>query len=184
MIDKNELRRTFLNIRKNLSPEEIKTFSSEVVENIKKNPVYQSAKTVGLFHPIHNEVNLLSLLEDKSKRFCFPKVINQETLDMDFYEVGNEFSQGVFNIYEPDGTKIEKTEIDLILVPGLIFSRNGHRIGYGKGYFDVYLKDYFGMKIGACYHFQVIDYIESSITDVPLQRIITNQEDICIQQLS
>ena len=61
----------------------------------------------------------------------------------------------------------------IVLVPGIAFSRNGDRIGYGAGYFDRFLAESEGISIGLGYDFQIVDRIPSEPHDVPVHMVVT-----------
>ena len=68
--------------------------------------------------------------------------------------------------------------IDLIIVPGVIFDREKNRLGYGKGYYDRYLSNKDIYKIGICFSDQVIDLLPSESHDIKMNIIITEKEKI------
>lgn len=142
-----------------------------------------------LYSAIRNEVNTdeyFAYLINKAKKIYYPRVSGDE---MSFYRVRSldELNCGSFNINEPDMTR-EYTEADgraLMIVPGLGFSDNGYRIGYGKGFYDRYLSSFTKrdtvMAVGVGYDFQLL----SSVTfedeyDVPLDGVITDKREVFI----
>lgn len=181
MWTKKELRTHILELRKELQPSSIQMMSDVIVNKIRSLPVYQNAKIVTLFYPLEGEVNLLSLLED-DKTFCFPKIENFTEGKMSFYQKGEVFFQtSKFGLTEPTGEHMKKEEIDLYIIPGLAFSRKGDRLGFGKGFYDRYLENALGYKLGVGFDFQIVDDMEHDSYDVILNQIITNQEELCTQ---
>ena len=110
-------------------------------------------------------------------KFLYPKT-DFETQEMEAIEVNADtaFQKNGWNIYEPmDGTVTDAMAIDMIFVPLIIFDKRGYRIGYGKGFYDEYLKRCKPdcLKVGFCY-FEPIDLIEDTHEfDVPLNLCIT-----------
>ena len=70
----------------------------------------------------------------------------------------------------------KENNIDVILVPGLAFDRNGGRMGFGKGYYDRLLESSKAVKIGLCYDFQILEKIPTESHDVPMNFVITEKE--------
>lgn len=171
---KKELRKKLLNIRKELSKLEVSNYSKNIINKIKNSQEFKDAKVIGLYYPIKNEVDLLELLKE-NKAYCFPRVLGDE---MDFYLVNSldDFHLGAFNVLEPnfDLKKIEKNEMDIIYIPCVGMSNKGYRIGYGKGYYDKYLKNYQNRKIAVCYNFQIVDESFEEEFDVRVDEIISN----------
>lgn len=82
---------------------------------------------------------------------------------------------GAFNICEPQEKIIfPKKDIDIFLVPGVVFDKEGNRKGRGKGYFDRFLVEVKGKKpiIGLCYENQVVEKIETNIWDISVDFVI------------
>ena len=110
-------------------------------------------------------------------KFLYPKT-DFERQEMEAIEVNADtaFQKNGWNIHEPmDGTVTDAMAIDMIFVPLIIFDKHGYRIGYGKGFYDKYLKRCRPdcLKVGFCY-FEPIDLIEGTHEfDVPLNLCIT-----------
>ena len=122
--------------RQRIAGEDKKRSESRIITRIRALPQYREARVIALYVPVRGEVDLLPLLEDTSKTTLFPKVHGE---DLAFYPAAciDTFVPGRFGIPEPpEGPVFPIRDIDLIFVPGISFDRTGHRIGYGKGYYD------------------------------------------------
>ena len=155
--------------RLELSRDDVLAYSNNVVEKIKKLDFYNVDMTIGLYMPINNEIEI----KLENKKVCYPKVIGN---DLSFF-IPNSFKKGYFDILEPIGKKIDKKDIDIIIVPLLYFDKNNNRVGYGKGFYDRYLSDYRGITIGVAYDFQEVDNIDTKPSDVKLNYIIKGELD-------
>ncbi len=125
-------------------------------------------KIVGIYYPLQDEINLLPLIDlYKEITFVFPKT-NHE---IEFrYVDAKGFKKGKFNLSEPQGKVIDKNDIDLIIVPALAINKKNHRIGYGKGYYDSYLKDYLNETLVLIKKEFVFDF-EPSKNDVIIKEV-------------
>lgn len=122
--------------RKNLN---IKECSKKLVKQIRTFEIYQNSQNVMIYYPIQTEYNLLELLED-NKNFLFPKTNENEIIPV-LYDMSKGFKKGKFDINEPIGNEIKDYKnIDLIILPALACDKRGNRLGYGKGYYDKFLK--------------------------------------------
>ena len=98
---------------------------------------FKHAQNVMLFYPIKYEVNLLELLK-LDKNYSFPCIRNDEIVP---YINNNHFCTGKYKIQEPLDSQLQNIEeLDLVIVPAICVDNNGNRIGYGKGYYDRFLK--------------------------------------------
>jgi 5-formyltetrahydrofolate cyclo-ligase len=177
---KADLRAQMRTLREQLTKPDVAAFSNAIVQKIAATDWYKEAQTIAIFYPLSTEVNLLELMNHPEKRFVFPRIVDKKQKQMAFAVLDRGFVPGVFGTSEPDGLMVYPQAIDLILVPGLCFSRQGDRIGYGAGYYDNYLRTYPGRTIGVGYSFQLLDHLPKESHDVLLDRILTVTEDVCI----
>lgn len=106
--------------------------------------------------------------------WAFPKLLGDS---MDFYQA-EEFSLNTeFHVLEPtDGKLISKTEFNGLMIPGLLFDNRGYRLGRGKGYYDKYLVDFKGIKVGVCHKEQfLLRPLPIEKWDQMMNSVITNE---------
>ena len=178
---KNQLKESIIEKRNSLSKEEIREKSSQIKNKLFNLKHYKNSKTIMFFVSFNSEVNTHEMIKDalKNKIVVVPKVVQHEIEPSVIIDFDNLIS-GKFGILEPiEAMKIAHKNIDLVLVPGVIFDKEGHRIGYGFGYFDKFLKKVpKAIKIGLAFDFQVVDKIPREMHDVPVDMIVTEKRVI------
>ena len=172
-MDKITLRKTIMKQRNKLSQEEVVKKSKSICEKILRLPEYKSSKVVYLYYPINNEVDLRLVAEDcvkTGKTMAFPKVIDGQ---IEFYVAKSEddFEPGAYNIPEPK-ENVKAPKADLLLAPGVAFSTDAMRVGYGGGMYDRFLSQNSVHSIGVCYSFQVLTRVPTLAHDERLDEII------------
>lgn len=136
MHDKSQLRKAMLLRRQAIAEDELKRHEPAIIKHILALPCYGNASSMALYMPIRGEVSLLSLWQPELRKILFPKV-SGDNLAFSSAASVKDFRQGAYGILEPISHRnMELNEIDLIFVPGVAFDRYGHRLGYGKGYYD------------------------------------------------
>ena len=166
---KVNLRREMIEMRKSLNLKN----GEEFTKIIKSLDCYKEAKTVMIYMPIKGEADVTGLLGDE-KIFLTPVTEGDEISPS---VVNGEFVTGSFNVPEPCDRQIfDKDKIDIVLVPGVAFDKCGNRMGYGKGYYDRFLKDMKALKIGVCHSFQLRDNVPNEEHDVKMDMIVTERE--------
>ena len=135
------------------------------------------AKRIGIYCSTKGEVDTYGLMEhwfwDEDITIATPRVHGD---DMDFYKISSfrDLALGRFGILEPQtDNKIEPRDLDVIIIPMVAFDDYKHRIGYGKGYYDRYLKRTSARKIGIAFAFQEVDEISVDPFDVDCDIVIT-----------
>ncbi len=124
-----------------------------------------------------DEVNWQLELSDFADKLAFPGT--NENGEMIFFHTRYDDLIGtrVFGV-TIKSPKADAREVvpDLLLVPGLGFSRTGERLGRGKGFYDKYLKNFNGLKIGICTREQILDQVPTENHDVKMDGLITDNE--------
>lgn len=179
-MDKNELRKKSLLIRKELKNKKNKSLA--IINKIANDDHFKKAKIVALYYPKKDEVDIKDLIIialKENKIVCLPRVFSNE--EMCFIKINciEELELGNFNIYEPKYNEvniINKSLIDLFIVPGVSFDESKNRLGYGKGYYDRYLKNVNGYKIGITFKelFLKKNSIIAGLTDIKMDKIISD----------
>ena len=179
---KKQLKESILEKRNSLPKEEIIEKSNEIKNNLFSLEQYKKSKTVMFFVSIRSEVYTHEMVKDalKNKTVIVPKVEGNEIEPSMIIDFDNLIPCGKFQILEPmDTMKIAHKRIDLVAVPGIAFDKEGHRIGYGYGYYDKFLRKVpNAAKIGLCFDFQVVDKIPREAHDVPVDMIVTEERVI------
>ena len=149
VMTKQELRNRYLQRRNDLSVQERKEKSIQVLQNLQKLPEFQKAEGVLIYLNYRSEVETIpfveELLQQKEKRIFVPKVCG---MDIRFYEIASmeDVKSGYQGILEPkEGTEefsAKKLDIHkyLMVLPGSVFDRKCNRMGYGKGFYDRFMK--------------------------------------------
>lgn len=143
---------------------------------------WSTTHVLGSFYPSENQAEPNSLLLVKYLQFFIPSltvaypIINEQDFSMEFYQATEELTMNKWGIHEPLPLKpIQPDELDTFLVPLIGFDPNGHRIGYGKGYYDRYFArlDQPVKRIGISYFEPIANIEDTHQFDVPLSHCIT-----------
>ena len=150
-----------------------------IVSALSESSYFKRARIILFYLPIHGEVDISQLFNKYKgkKKFVLPRVCKNGNLNLHFITDLSETENGAFNIKEPLGNLKEASpkDLDLILVPGTVFAKDGHRIGYGKGFYDRLLKNTSAIKIGIAYEFQIVENIPAQSHDSPMDLIATEK---------
>jgi len=176
---KNKLKEEILEKRNSLSIDDVLEKSKKIESNLFALEDYTSSKTVMYFVSFGNEVYTHDMIREalKNKTAIVPKIVQNEIEPSLIISLDNLIPSGHFDILEPiELMKIAYKNIDVVLVPGIVFDEYGHRIGYGYGYYDKFLKKVpKAIKIGLAFDFQVVDRIAIEVHDVPVDFIVTEK---------
>jgi 5-formyltetrahydrofolate cyclo-ligase len=182
---KRSIRRSMLAHRKSLTPEEFRSASLRIQKSFLETVNYSRACSIIVYSPIHQEVDTELIVRsalESGKRVAFPVVVGHELVFREVQDISS-LQRGAFGILEPcpTGKVVVPEDSDILILPGIAFDLNGHRIGYGKGYYDKTLHriEGHGKIVGLCYDFQLVDEILGEAHDVKMDLIITDKRIIC-----
>ena len=178
---KQEMRALLIQKRRMLTKEECKQLSNQIIERLEDNPTFQQAKSILIYYPIQNEVDLLPLVKKykHEKLILFP-VVHRKEMTANPYEGNHNMHRNKIGIPEPT-TAPYQGKIDLILTPAVAFDKKGNRLGRGGGYYDRFLKKVSHAKlIGVGYDFQLVDSVPVKRHDQKVEQIILPSQTILI----
>ena len=175
-MDKTVLRKQIREKKRAMTDGQIEHASRCLEEQFVDSPMYRAASTIYGYLPYNQEVRTIPILQqalDEGKRVAVPKVYGDE---MKFIYL-NDLSaveKGYAGIPEPvaDGP-VAEDRTALVLMPGLAFDPQGHRIGYGGGYYDKFLAaEPNHPTIALCYDFQMVEYLKTEEFDVNVDCVL------------
>ncbi len=175
---KSELRRAIRAEIRSLSVEERAEAARQIAAEIESDERFRAAQTIAAFMPLGDEPPLREAVERwaQSKRVVVPKI---EGDDMRFYDFrAEQMASGAFGIEEPQHAVLCSAEqIEVMVVPGVAFTRSGARMGRGRGYYDRYLgaaEAAHIYKIGTCFACQLTDELPTESYDVAMDRVVAH----------
>tara|TARA_B100001057_G_scaffold211878_1_gene212286 strand:+ start:3886 stop:4461 length:576 start_codon:yes stop_codon:yes gene_type:complete len=181
--NKSELRNTYSLKRKNLSIYQINQRSILISKKLLDIPIWDKEfYHIFLTSKKNNEIEtkfILSMLAKKNKKVVVPRLVDLDNLEHILLTRQTSLKENSYGIPEPqkyNNKIIFPQELDVIIVPLYVFDLNGNRVGYGKGYYDRFLKSCRddAIKIGVSL-FEPVKFISDiSITDVALNYAITS----------
>lgn len=173
---KKEFRKKCIDIRNKLD-------NIDLEEKILNTYEYKNSKTVFIYVSFGSEVNTLPLIEKALMEktvlvpLCLDKSGNMIACKINSI---SDLKEGMFGILEPKSKEEYIGKIDFSVVPGVAFSYEGKRIGYGKGYYDRFLSRYDTFSVGICHDELLFKEIPSDSFDAKLNMIITNKREVRI----
>ena len=186
-MEKAELRKLMLQRRRSLPVEEVQQRSQRIANLFFQRFQLQPGQTVHVFLPIirNNEVNTWAIierlrLEHPEVRVAVPVTdAAQNVLTHHCLTEESVLVENPWGIPEPQNAQIiHAQEVDVVLIPLLAFDKAGHRVGYGKGFYDRFLADCRPdvLKIGLSLEPPVEGIADPNPFDVPLDYAVTPEE--------
>ena len=175
-MNKTELRKSIRTRKRAMTEAEIREKSEELGRLFLQSEEYRNARSIYGYLPYNQEVRTVAMLEQAlrdGKRVAVPKCYGDE-MRFIWMEDLSLVEKGYAGIPEPiaDGP-IADDETALVLMPGMAFDREGHRIGYGGGFYDKFLaREENHPKVALCYDFQMVPYLETEQYDIPVDKVI------------
>ena len=175
-MDKKELRRSIRERKRAMTEEEIVQRSEKLGKLFVQSEAYKNAKTIYGYLSYNQEVRTVPMLEQAlrdGKRVAVPKVYGDEMKFL-YLDDLTKVSKGYAGIPEPiaDGPVADDTTA-LVLMPGLAFDPQGHRIGYGGGFYDKFLAaEPNHPTLALCYEFQMLPVLDTEEHDIPVDTVL------------
>ena len=180
---KQILRKELIVKRLGISPSENLEYSKVICSNFEKLATYRYADGYLMYFPLRNEVNVkiaMEMLLKKGKKIYLPRCSKSGEGIMDFFEICSfdDLEEGAFKVMEPK-EYCQRVEVfsnnTVCIVPGIAFDQKGYRLGYGKGYYDRFLRDYKGTKIGVVFSDFLFDTLPRGKYDTAVDVLVTEK---------
>ncbi len=187
-MNKSELREYYSQKRSSLNNLEIKKLNNIIFSKFINSNIYKNSNKIMIYISFDSEIDthrLINQILSDGKRVIVPITDskNNKLIPSELYSM-EELELGFYNILTPKTEFIrvfDKTKLDLIIVPGIVFDKTGYRLGYGGGYYDKFLHDLKNIpKISLCYDFQLIDSVPKESYDIPVNYILTDKRSVII----
>ena len=177
-MDKAELRKEMRNCKRQFTAQQLHELSFAVIQRLLNNTHLKEARTILLYHSLPDEVDTHTIVDSllmSGKTILLPRVTGDSTMELRRYTGPRDLAQGAFGIMEPAGRVFtDYASIDLAVVPGMAFDREGNRMGRGKGYYDRLLPMLtHTYKIGICFPFQMVESVPCDEHDARMDEVIT-----------
>lgn len=175
-MDKKTLRAKIREQKRAMSEEEIRERSEKLGQLFADSQLYREATTIYGYLPYNQEVRTVPMLEralKDGKRVAVPKVYGDEMKFIYMTDL-TQVEKGYAGIPEPveDGP-VAEDQTALVLMPGLAFDKEGHRIGYGGGFYDKFLAaEPNHPTLALCYEFQMVKELPTEEFDIPVDSVL------------
>lgn len=172
-MNKQILRNKYREIRKNIKDKEKQ--DNIIFNRIINLEEYKQSDLILIYVSLKDEVDTIELIKyslKKDKRVAVPKC---ESDDIVFYYINGleDLVEGKFGILEPKTNEVvDNFDNSICIIPGIAFDKQNNRIGYGKGFYDRFLENYSGVKIGLTYKECICDKMDSEINDIKMNKVI------------
>jgi 5-formyltetrahydrofolate cyclo-ligase len=164
--------------RKSMTAEAVDAKSDAIFMKIKELGMGFFMDPVFIYLSFNNEPDtyrIIAYFLENGVTVSVPVIVSKDMIKAVVIDSTDDLAVNRFGIYEPkQGREIDSENLGCIFVPGLAFGKDLGRIGFGRGYYDNYLRDTQAKKIGLAYDFQILPVIPSEANDVKMDMIITD----------
>ena len=175
-MDKKELRKKIREQKRAMTEEQIVAASARLGELFLACEQYKNAKTIYGYLPYNQEVRTVPMLEQAmkdGKRVAVPKCYGEE-MRFIYMDDLSKVEKGYANIPEPIADEpVAEDKTSLVLMPGMAFTTDGKRMGYGGGFYDKFLAaepDH--PTVALCYDFQMVEDLPTEDYDIPVDCVL------------
>lgn len=182
-MDKGAIRAIMLHRRSTMLPDQVARLSHFAQQRLLATELFAAAQSLALYSPVRNETATNKVFDvacRQGKQVYYPRVTGDR---LHFVQINSpaQLVSGSFGVLEPAANLRNSQQTpELILVPGIAFDRRGHRLGYGRGFYDRYLaccSDQV-VRVGFAYSFQLCDALPVGAGDQPVDALVTDTQTI------
>lgn len=179
METKKEIRHKIIRLRKEMDPLVWQQATNDITERVINHPRFLEETDIYCYANYNGEVGTSSIMEEAwklGKSVWFPRI---EGSKMNFYlvESKDDLQPGAYGILEPTGNHIADGEGGLLIMPGVAFDEECHRIGYGGGFYDKYLEKHPNLHaIAIAFELQMYRELPFEEHDIKPEKVVTEKQ--------
>ena len=180
METKKDIRKRILEVRSRMSENERWAKSHIICKTVTTHPFFLAAKNIYCYLPVKGEVDTREIVQvawELGKNVAAPRILGDE-MEFFYFQSYEELEVDKYNIPAPKPGNAAVTEASaLVIVPGAVFDKQRHRIGYGKGYYDRFLARHTNCNtIAIGFDLQVLEHIPCEAHDRCPELLITEEK--------
>ena len=181
---KKQLRASLKQKRAEISELDRETYSKSIADRLFELKEIQDANVVFAYISYATEVmthEILKKLLAEGKKVVVPKILSSKKMVAQHFVSWDDLKPGTLGILTPKNGEITHEPVDVAITPGLGFTEQGHRIGFGAGYYDRWFATHeVRLKVAIAFEEQVIESLPTEDTDIPVDLILTEKRNIKI----
>lgn len=180
---KNDIRQAFIARLRQLDPTTKQNEEKKLYTKLFVQQAWLDAKTVAVTMSMGFEIDTHPIIlrgQEEGKQVLVPRTLPDHQMEFVTVDESSQFAETSFGVMEPVGGKVLKPDqIDLVIVPGVAFTKSGKRLGFGGGYYDRYLAAYKGNTIALALDVQLADEDAwtSEKTDIKVDTVVSSGDD-------
>ena len=162
---KRNLRNQYKQYRLDLPADVKADYDKKICDALMQLVSFKYSDTILMYAPIEGEIDVMPIAEcalRMGKKVAFPRCVEEpRNLDFKYISSIDELRSGSYSIAEPteDMESVKDLSRSICIIPGIVFDKEGYRVGYGKGYYDRFLAVYDGTKFGLAYSECILDSV-------------------------
>ena len=162
---KRNLRNQYKQYRLDLPADVKADYDKKICDALMQLVSFKYSDTILMYAPLEGEIDVMPIAEralEMGKKVAFPRCIEEpRNLDFKYISSIDELKAGSYSIAEPteDMESVKDLSRSICIIPGIVFDKEGYRVGYGKGYYDRFLAVYDGTKFGLAYSECILDSV-------------------------
>ena len=173
-MDKSALRKEISAKKRSLTSRQIEAASAALAQHLFSHPLYRQADCLYAYLSYNQEVRTAAIIQrawEDGKKVAVPKIFD-DRMEFVYIEENSPIETGYKGIPEPAENRIAHEPSALVLMPGLAFTAQGQRMGYGGGFYDRFLAQEPHPTVALCYDFQMLEHLETEEHDIPVNTVL------------
>lgn len=180
-IDKKSFRAHMLQLRGEIAKEKRKLIDQGITARVLAHPAYRQSETIFIYYSVGDEISTMEIIDDalkSGKTVCVPRCEKGRQMSACAITSPQDLMEESYGIPEPGlhCTVIAPDQLDLCIIPSLACDFEGHRMGYGGGYYDRFLPKTMAKKMVLCAGDRLMEEIPHEAHDICCDLIVTENE--------